>query len=488
MAYLIKGKGGQPIRKNGINILGSDLVDIKLLDLDEKEGSFVARASSSKEDRDKDIVRQEGINLKNFKKNPVIPWSHNYWEPPVAKSIKTWVDGDLDLLFKPKFDMEDPFSVKIFNKYKNGFLTSFSIGFIGLDFEPRNKDDPWFGGRDFKEIELLEISCVCVPANPNANVYVNAVDGSCVKSLSDDGYPDVFAKMKDSFLFYPIRDTNEFSKFSVCSLSGVDIIYGKALSKDHPEADAPQIVGFSFAPNWETPSVLNFIKAYSPKIRKVWMVNIDVKDGKLFFTENKEELEIPLYEKISEVSDKSSYRIIGDKTVDDLDEEIKKEEKAETPPVDAPVVPDAQSVDTPDPEKTVHAQIEVKIEDVIIKVIDALNVVAAKMDSLVSTVDLALNKKSVDLEENRCNNIPHNQPSGLDNKDGEQNLNSGDSIEFDESLLTPEGNPSDSANLIELDIADLSEIRQIALAASGEVSDSLKEVLLSALKNSGRID
>ena len=92
MAYALLAKDGRPIMKDGNPVKAMDITVEKIEQLDEGSKSFIAVASTEDEDRDKDIIRQDGWDLKNFKKNPVVPWSHNYWDVPVAKSLKTWVD------------------------------------------------------------------------------------------------------------------------------------------------------------------------------------------------------------------------------------------------------------------------------------------------------------------------------------------------------------------------------------------------------------
>ena len=215
MAYEIRSEKGIPIKKDGDPVLAMDNVEIKIEKLDEKNISFIAVASTEHEDRDKDIIRQDGWKLTNFKKNPVIPWSHNYYGIPVAKSLKTWIDktkpNEPRLLFQPKFDAEDQESVKVFNKYKNGFLTSFSVGFRGIDFTFRDEDDRWWGGREFTKQELLEISSVAIPANPHANTRLNYTGGNRPENLIQMGYPEVFAKT-NSGLFYPVMDIAIFTQ------------------------------------------------------------------------------------------------------------------------------------------------------------------------------------------------------------------------------------------------------------------------------------
>lgn len=118
-------------------------------------------------DRDGDIIRIAGIDLSNYKKNPTVFWSHNYYEPPIGRAVKVWKD-DKQLKFKIEFVRgEDyPLAGTIYKMYKNGFLNSFSIGF---------RPDPQFskfqekrGGYDFEKVELIEISAVGVPSNVRA--------------------------------------------------------------------------------------------------------------------------------------------------------------------------------------------------------------------------------------------------------------------------------------------------------------------------------
>jgi HK97 family phage prohead protease len=476
MAYIIKGRSGQPVVKDDKNIFGSDFVEMKLLDLDEKEGTFVARASSKKEDRDRDILHQDGFDLKNFKKNPVIPWSHNYWEPPVAKSIKTWVDTDL--MFQPKFDLADEFAVKIFNKYKGGFLTSFSVGFIGLEFTPRDEKDPWWGGREFTKMELLEISCVAVPANPHANVHVNAV-ASEIKSLGDMGFPVQFARKKGGGLFYPIRDVNEFTgPSSICKLKGLELIYAKTLSDKHPEAAEPQLVGYSFAPDWKEADALSFVKSHSEPTRKSWLYQLDLEESKgLVITEIVQDA-APILEFTAAVdlgekdaTGISVYRVVNEKCID------------EEPPAK---LEDKKVADAPPPVK--ELAVEVKIDDLIPKFIECLNLITGEVKTLVSKVDEILIKKPIDLQNGSCDNQDNGNGQAADLPDAKTG-GSDDSIEFGENLLTPEDKTSDDgSDQIEIDVAGLDEITQLTQQAGGAVAESLGKKLMEAMKQSGRID
>jgi HK97 family phage prohead protease len=118
-------------------------------------------------DRDGDIVKIDGIDLGNFKKNPVILWAHDYWSLPIGKSLKTW-KHDKSLKFQIEFTKEEtyPFGNTVYKLYRDGFLKSFSIGFRpDVQFAKFNDKR---NGYDFEKVELIELSCCAVPSNINA--------------------------------------------------------------------------------------------------------------------------------------------------------------------------------------------------------------------------------------------------------------------------------------------------------------------------------
>ena len=125
----------------------------------EEDGIIEAVASFETEDRDGDVVMVNGIDLKNFKKNGPVLWSHRADLPAIGRVTKTWVDGKR-LMMKILFDKLDPFAAEISRKVKDGFIKALSIGFMFLEAE----------GQKITKSELLEVSFVNIPANPNATV------------------------------------------------------------------------------------------------------------------------------------------------------------------------------------------------------------------------------------------------------------------------------------------------------------------------------
>ncbi len=128
--------------------------------------------SSNVVDRMGEVIDQDGWLLDNYiEKNPVILWGHNVKEerPPIGKALKVWLDGKQKktkkLMFKIQFDLLDEFAASIYRKVKDGFINTVSVGFMPLEWEDNT----------YIKQELLELSFVPVPANPEAVVVLRGM-------------------------------------------------------------------------------------------------------------------------------------------------------------------------------------------------------------------------------------------------------------------------------------------------------------------------
>jgi HK97 family phage prohead protease len=127
------------------------------------EKGYIAVASTSVMDRQNESVSITGWELKNFKKNPVLLWAHNHDIPAIgtAKNIKIeGVGKKAQLVFEPIFHDYTPEAQAIKEMFDERILNSFSVGFKPLDTD----------GNEYTKQELLEISAVNVPANPEARI------------------------------------------------------------------------------------------------------------------------------------------------------------------------------------------------------------------------------------------------------------------------------------------------------------------------------
>jgi HK97 family phage prohead protease len=101
----------------------------------------------------------------------VVLWGHDSADFPVAKATKLWIEGE-QAQGRNRVHSEgqsgDRASCEgILQLYKGGFLSATSVGFNPLKYAFTDDPKRRFG-IDFLEQELLEFSCVTVPANAEA--------------------------------------------------------------------------------------------------------------------------------------------------------------------------------------------------------------------------------------------------------------------------------------------------------------------------------
>lgn len=140
--------------------------------------------STPSRDRQGDVVEPRGLDFKNFLKNPVVLWAHDSSRPPVGKVLAVEVNGE-GVRAKVEF-AETEFASEVFELYAGGFLHAWSIGFIPLRWE-RLSDEDGSAGFHIHEAEVVELSAVPVPANPEALTHAlkSVNDETLKKAISD---------------------------------------------------------------------------------------------------------------------------------------------------------------------------------------------------------------------------------------------------------------------------------------------------------------
>jgi HK97 family phage prohead protease len=126
--------------------------------------------SSENPDRERDVIKLGGWEMTHYLKNPVVLWAHNYREPPVARALKTAVEGQRLMSvadFIPKDVYE--FAETIFQMVRMKVLNASSVGFRPLKYNFNEERR----GIDIEQQELLEWSIVPVPANADALVQLS---------------------------------------------------------------------------------------------------------------------------------------------------------------------------------------------------------------------------------------------------------------------------------------------------------------------------
>ena len=158
----------------------------KVLDCEVKklgERSYEFTASTSTIDRDGEVIEAKGWDLKNFKKNPVIMYAHDYRSLPIGKAPKVWLAGGKlknTVQFPPEGTYE--FADIVERLVDTGYLKTESVGFIPQKWEDGDGDKG--PRRTYLKQELLEISIVPVPSNPDA--LRNAVEEGVITTKEFD--------------------------------------------------------------------------------------------------------------------------------------------------------------------------------------------------------------------------------------------------------------------------------------------------------------
>lgn len=166
-----------------------------VLSYDEESRSGEIVASDNTVDRYGDTIEAAGWKLDSYQKNPVMLIDHSYSVNDIVGQCAPRIEGNRLIA---RFQLDDPASNRqasiVANLIKNRSLRAVSVGFRALAYERIiDSEGAWTGGFNYTSQELLEISWVAVPANPNA---VMAVDPEERAASSDDVNAEVLIAAK----------------------------------------------------------------------------------------------------------------------------------------------------------------------------------------------------------------------------------------------------------------------------------------------------
>jgi hypothetical protein len=126
---------------------------------EEDSGRFEVVISTADQDRQGEVIDQNGWDLSHYKNNPVVLWGHNYTSLPIGVADSVDVKGG-KLVASGRFAPEsaNPFAQQVRRLYDAKILRTTSVGFMAREMD----------GNTITKAELLEFSFVPVPANPMA--------------------------------------------------------------------------------------------------------------------------------------------------------------------------------------------------------------------------------------------------------------------------------------------------------------------------------
>jgi HK97 family phage prohead protease len=144
-------------------------------------------ASDETLDRYNEVIQASGWVLDHYAANPVIQNCHQYGDIiyTIGKALRTEVAGGR-LRQRWQFASDaNPMAKIAYGLYRGGYLNAASVGFIPLEW--RNGAKTGEPARVYTRQELLEVSAVGIPANPNALVMAlksGAVEQSDLRELA----------------------------------------------------------------------------------------------------------------------------------------------------------------------------------------------------------------------------------------------------------------------------------------------------------------
>lgn len=164
-------------------------------------------------DRYGDIMEPLGCDDAEFRKNPVVFFGHRSDGIPIAKNIELRYEED-GIIAVTKFDTS-PFAREIFRLNEEGYLNSWSIGFI-----PEGRPADRGGYNVYERWKLLEYSSVGIPANPDAvNLMLKSIKDENTKKILEETFlltkNNNMHNALNSGAFEPEKKTNPLEDYKV---------------------------------------------------------------------------------------------------------------------------------------------------------------------------------------------------------------------------------------------------------------------------------
>lgn len=143
----------------------------------------ISKITTENVDRDKEVIIAKGIDLKSFNDNPVVLLNHDWYSPPIGKSLWAKKTNDAGIpgikaktlyATRPAEASGEWVPDSVLALIKQGMMPGKSIGFIPLERRTPEKADlsanpHWKDARSIiTKAALLEYSVVTIPSNAEA--------------------------------------------------------------------------------------------------------------------------------------------------------------------------------------------------------------------------------------------------------------------------------------------------------------------------------
>jgi HK97 family phage prohead protease len=182
--YLSKPEGDSPIIRAwpDVYVQRQDEEPYEMPEMDDVVYRLRFTLSSPNPDRDRDVISQDGFDLVQYQRNPVVLWCHRYDHPPIAHAVEIGLNARGWLSAVADFpDREtNPFAHMVYQLYLRGDLSAVSVGFQPIEWT----HDEQRGGYNFVKQNLLEFSACPVPMHPEALIDGRAYDDALLRSYA----------------------------------------------------------------------------------------------------------------------------------------------------------------------------------------------------------------------------------------------------------------------------------------------------------------
>ena len=200
--------------------------------------------STATRDRHGTILNQDGWQLDNYRKNPIVAYQHTLsggmcTDPNpdfvVGKSITQGLEGsgmDRVLVAEAQFEPAEinPLAEKVFRKLLFGSLSRTSVGFLELGVGKYGEGDQARGEENetfyFAGQELLEFSIVNLPSNPDAGKR------DMLRRMREEGYSALMYAFKELGGKFRL---SQIEQLRICDI--LDLLDGKDLDLKETDPD-----------------------------------------------------------------------------------------------------------------------------------------------------------------------------------------------------------------------------------------------------------
>lgn len=221
----------------------SDNIEIKAASSSKKSFRIAGYANTSTKDRTGDIVTPEAWakGIENYRKNPVLLYQHDH-SKPIGKAEAIRVDKKGIFVEGAVSDAAETLH-GVQTLIKDGALKSFSVGFRVKDADYDRNSDTFY----IKDLELLEISVVSVPANQESLFSIK-------KSFEDDASYEEFKKqfIAEEELSVTIEESEETVEELVEEVKEA-VVEEKSIAEDTSEKDVEEEEFVEADPNTPIP-------------------------------------------------------------------------------------------------------------------------------------------------------------------------------------------------------------------------------------------